>query len=88
MQTNMLSMIPELPIKSIAHFPNYLNHSASIGFYLNRNNVLEINGTYLTTGGRNHLCDYSSEYKLDMILNGYQVGAGYVHIFNLDKKLI
>ncbi|MBV5281075.1 MAG: hypothetical protein JZU53_01440 [Paludibacter sp.] len=86
-QESLSHQINGLPVKMITQFPGYTNHSASIGFYLDKNDVLGINASYLTTGGRNHLSDYSGEYKLDMILNGFQVGIESEHIFNLGRKI-
>jgi hypothetical protein len=85
-QINISKQLNELPVKAVVQFPDYINHSASIGLYLDKNNIFGINASYLTTGGRNHLSDYSGEYKLDMILNGYQLGIESEHIFNLGNK--
>lgn len=76
-----------LPIQKVVQFPGYINHSASVGFYLDKNILIGINAAYVTTGGRNHLSDYSGEYKMDMILNGYQLGIDSEYIFNLSKKV-
>jgi len=78
--------INNLPVKMIVRFPGYINHSASIGFYMDKNNIWGFNASYLTTGGRNYLSDYSGEYKLDMILNAYQFGIESEHIRNLNNK--
>jgi hypothetical protein len=85
-QINFSKQINGLPVKAVVQFPDYINHSASIGFYMDKNNIFGFNVSYLTTGGRNHLSDYSGEYKLDMILNGYQVGIESEHIINLENK--
>jgi len=86
LQIYMSEQINGLPVKALVRFPGYINHSASIGYYLTKNNILGINVSYLTSGGRNHLSDYSGEYKLDMILNGYQFGLEDEHIFKLNNK--
>jgi hypothetical protein len=85
-QLNFSKQINGLPVKAVVHFPDYINHSASIGLYMDKNNIFGFNVSYLTTGGRNHLSDYSGEYKLDMILNGYQVGIESEHIINMENK--
>ncbi|MDO9154847.1 MAG: hypothetical protein Q7U47_14265 [Paludibacter sp.] len=87
LQITMSKQLNGLPVKTVVQFPDYINHSASIGFYMDKNNIFGFNATYLTTGGRNHIRDYSGEYKLDMILNGYQFGIESEHIFNLNNKL-
>ena len=86
LQIYMSGQINGLPVKALVRFPGYINHSASVGYYLSKNNFVGINVSYLTSGGRNHLSDYSGEYKLDMILNGYQIGIEGEHIFKLDHK--
>ncbi|UZR99763.1 hypothetical protein [Chondrinema litorale] len=36
--------------------------------------------------GRNHLADYSGEYKADLLLNAFQIGAKYQrYIFSFNK---
>jgi hypothetical protein len=74
------------PIKAVEKFPNYLNHSASIGYYLDNNTVFGMNVTYMTTGGRNSSKDYSGEYQMDMLLNAYQIGIESESIYNLTQK--
>ena len=85
-QKTMAMQVNGLPVKAIVQFPDYITQGASIGCYLDKNNIVGINASYLTTGGRNYLSDYSGVYKLDMILNGYQLGIESEHIFNLDNK--
>ena len=86
LQITMSKQLNELPVKTVVQFPDYINHAVSIGFYMDKNNIFGFNASYLTTGGRNHISDYSGEYKLDMILNGYQLGIESEHIFNLNSK--
>jgi hypothetical protein len=85
-QLDAIKQLNGMPVQALEKFPGYLNHSANLAFYLDKNNLVGFNASYLTTGGRNHLSDYSGEYKLDMILNGYQFGIESEHIFNLNKK--
>ena len=68
-QNSLSGQINNIPIKVITQFPDYFNHSVSLGFYLDNNVVFGFNAAYLSTGGRNHIRDYSGEYKLDMLLN-------------------
>jgi hypothetical protein len=86
-QTDMLQNISGIPAQSVEQFPNYLNHSVSLAYYMDQNNLFGINASYLTTGGRNHVRDYSGEYNFDMIINGYQFGVESEHIINLQPKL-
>lgn len=73
-QSNMTQVYLPLPVKETVRFPGYLNYSASADFWYNSKNSIGLNGVFFTTGGRNHLKDYSGEYKLDMIMNGYRLG--------------
>lgn len=83
-QESLSQQINGLPVKMITQFPDYFNHSASIGLYLDKNVIFGFNASFLSTGGRNHISDYSGEYKLDMLLRAFQVGmeSEYIHSFN------
>ena len=85
-QESLTHQINGLPVKMIAQFPDYFNHSASIGFYLDKNVIFGLNASFLSTGGRNDISDYSGEYKLDMLLQGYQFGMESEYIYNIDSK--
>lgn len=85
-QESLTQQINGLPVKMIAQFPDYFNHSASIGLYLDKNVIFGLNASFLSTGGRNHISDYSGEYKLDMLLRAYQFGMESEYIYNLDRK--
>lgn len=85
-QESLSHQINGLPVKMIAQFPDYFNHSASIGFYLDKNVIFGLNTSYLSTGGRNHISDYSGEYKLDMLLHAFQFGMESEYIYNMDSK--
>ena len=63
-------------LKDTDCFPNYITHSVALGFTTGRNHFGS-NFSYLTTGGRLHRADYSGSLTLDMILNGYRIGAFY-----------
>lgn len=84
-QMDYVKQINDLPVRALIQFPNYINHSISVCFFLDENNLFGINSSYLTTGGRNSLVDYSGEYKLDMILNGYQFGLESEHLRNFKN---
>jgi hypothetical protein len=76
-----------LPMRVVEDFPGYINHLVSVNYYLDENTLLGINASYMTTGGRTHLSDYSGEYKLDMVLNGFQFGIESEYNFILNNKL-
>lgn len=63
-------------LKATDWFPDYITHSVSLG-YTTENHHLGTNLSYFTTGGRLHRADYSGSYTVDMILNGYRLGAFY-----------
>jgi len=75
------------PINAVEKFPNYLNHSMSLDFYLDKNTLFGFNAAFLTTGGRNYSSDYSGVYKLDMLLKAFQFGLESESLYNLTKKL-
>lgn len=57
-------------------FPDHITHSVSLG-YATGHHHFGTNLSYLTTGGRLHRADYSGSYTVDMIMNGYRLGAFY-----------
>ncbi|MCC8146082.1 MAG: hypothetical protein LIO93_06530 [Bacteroidales bacterium] len=62
--------------KSTETFPDGWIHNAYVGTKFSFHEVgLQYN--YLTTGGRNHLADYSGELKNDHILSGNALGVYY-----------
>jgi hypothetical protein len=85
-QESLTQQVNGLPVKMIAQFPDYFNHSASVGLYLDKNVIFGFNASFLSTGARNHISDYSGEYKLDMLLHAYQFGMESEYIANLNKK--
>lgn len=86
LQKQIIKTYSPLPIKSVLQFPGYLNHSVSIDYYLSDNILFGINATYLTTGGRNHLKDYSGEYKTDLLINAFQLGIQSEYTKPINKK--
>ena len=76
-------------LKEFDHFPNGITHTFALGYMIG-NSHLGSNFTYLTTGGRLHRADYSGSYTVDMIINGYRLGAffrEYVNIRNSPFKI-
>lgn len=86
LQKQIIKTYSPLPIKSVLQFPGYFNHSFSVDYYLSDNVLFGINGTYLTTGGRDHLKDYSGEYKTDLLINAFQLGFQSEYTKPMDKK--
>jgi len=77
LQQSMLESTQIPNLKSVEKFPNGIYPSISVNYLLDPKNIFGITFLRYTTGGRNHLADYSGEYKIDMILNGYGTGAKY-----------
>ena len=86
-QFDLKEYYSQLPIEMTEQFPGYSNYSVSGEIYLNPDNIIGINGTFYTTGARNHVKDYSGEYKLDMPLNGYRIGLQYQNILYKFNKI-
>jgi len=59
-----------LPVKAVEQFPDYYNYTISIEYEFKNRCSLGVCYLHCSTGGRNHLADYSGEYKLDMIVKG------------------
>jgi hypothetical protein len=74
---NLLRSMPNnYGLKETDFFPDYITHTVSLG-YVTKHSYLGSQFTYLTTGGRLSRADYSGSYTVDMIMNGYRVGAFY-----------
>ncbi|SRR6266542_3615551 len=86
-QTDLKNSVPQLQVESVEKFPNFLNYSLGIEYSVNGNNYWGLITSYYTTGARNHLKDYSGEYKLDMILNGYKLGLQFRTVLEKRGKL-
>lgn len=70
------SMLNNNGLKETDCFPNYITHSVSLGYDIGHHHFGS-NFSYLTTGGRLHRADYSGSYTVDMIVDGYRLGAFY-----------
>jgi len=68
-------------LKETESFPNYITHSASLGYGTGLHHFGST-FSYLTTGGRLHRADYSGSYTIDMIINGYRLGTFYRFYIN------
>jgi hypothetical protein len=66
--------------KNTENFPNGLFHDAYAGVQFSFHEIgLQYN--YLTTGGRNHLADYSGELRRDIVFSGDALGLYYKYRF-------
>ncbi|MDR2622247.1 MAG: hypothetical protein LBC48_06655 [Dysgonamonadaceae bacterium] len=70
----------DLQYKNTENFPNGLFHDAYAGVQFSLHEIgLQYN--YLTTGGRNHLADYSGELRKDIVFSGDALGLYYKYRF-------
>ncbi len=74
--------IPFEGIKPVDRFPNYYNWMVAQEYLLSPYHSVSIELTYLYTGGRNHLADYSGQYALDMLASSYRFGLSYSNYNN------
>jgi hypothetical protein len=85
-QTNLRAMVSDLDVKSVVRFPSTLYYGIEAEYLFNKTHALGVHLFYNTTAGRNHLADYSGEYKLDILLSSYAAGIDYRYTFsNLGK---
>ncbi|KAA6342156.1 hypothetical protein EZS27_010081 [termite gut metagenome] len=75
------AMLTSYGLKNTDCFPDYITHSVALGFITGHHHFGS-NFSYLTTGGRLHRADYSGSYTVDMIMNGYRLGAFYRYYIN------
>jgi len=74
--------IPFSGIKAVDMFPNYINWMISQERIFNPNHAVAVEFSYLYTGGRNSLVDYSGRYTLDLLANSYRLGMSYTNYIN------
>jgi hypothetical protein len=86
LQTDLVKYKDPLPVKAVEKFPDYLNFATSFEFQINKKNLIGVAVAYYSTGGRNHLKDYSGEYKLDMLVSGYRFGLQYSNVLSSQNK--
>ncbi|WP_321514945.1 hypothetical protein [Marinifilum fragile] len=88
-QKDILEQAQVYDSKTLTSFPGNVYYSGSLEFLIKKNHLLGFNMMYLYTGGRNHIRDYSGEYKLDIQVNAIRFGGGYkTRIFeNATQKL-
>ena len=80
-QLDMKDAYSHFSPKAVEKFPDYFNCMFTAGYWINNKNMIGINGGYYTTGGRNHVADYSGEFKLDMIIKGFRLGLQYQYVY-------
>ena len=78
---SMMLQSNTLGLKETDSFSSHHTHSFALG-YITGYHHFGSNFSYLTTGGRVHRADYSGSYTVDMIMNGYRLGAFYRYYIN------
>ncbi|MFZ5941307.1 MAG: hypothetical protein ACOYXB_12120 [Bacteroidota bacterium] len=86
-QTEMRVYAAEYPMQSVKTFPPYFNHSLSADFMIASKHGLGVIWTYMTTGARNSLADYSGAMAQDYILNGHKFGVAYKRLIPAGQHL-
>jgi hypothetical protein len=76
-QSELLSFTYPFSLKQVEKFPNYFFHSLLFSYKISNKDYIGLNGSFMTTGARNDLKDYSGEVKQDLILNGFKAGVNY-----------
>jgi hypothetical protein len=69
--------IPFKGIKAVDRFPNHYNWMIAQEYIFNPYHSASLEFSYLYTGGRNHLADYSGLYELNMQASSYKLGLSY-----------
>lgn len=78
LQNRLMYAASSIGAKITERFPAHYTQSVSIGgISASGRNHYALNATFLTTGGRVHVADYSGEYRGDMLLKGYRWGFFY-----------
>ena len=73
--------ISRLGIKTLDAFPSNYVHSINIGYRFDYKHEIGLKSSYYTTGGKLSKADYSAEYEMNFILNGYREGLYYRNYF-------
>lgn len=86
-QNEMVDNYQDIGVKKTQEFPGYLNYDAIFEYYLNPRTAIAWHFGYYSTGGRNHVADYSGEYVMNMHLNGLANGIQYKYLAVTKNKL-
>jgi hypothetical protein len=78
---NLIRTSNNYGLKITDSFSGYITHTVALGYFTGYHHFGS-NISYLTTGGRLNRADYSGFYNIDMIMNGYRLGAFYRYYIN------
>jgi hypothetical protein len=73
-------------IRMVESFPSYYFYSVSACYYIHGNWGVGFEGSFFSTGARNHYEDYSGYYKLDLILKSQNAGLLVNHRFRFFNR--
>lgn len=82
-----VNLLKDYAVKAVETFPPYFNQSAGIGWYVSPDFLIGLSTTFLSTGGRNSVKDYSGDYKLDMLVNAQLYGLETEYNYRFVPKL-
>lgn len=85
-QSDVAEYYKEFNVEEVQQFPGYINYSASIEYSFGTKNLIGLNAAYVTTGGRNHVADYTGEYYLNMAVYAYNMGLQYRRVVTTINK--
>ena len=86
LQTEFKNAIGALEVESVERFPSTLYYGVHADYQFNSLVAMGVHLFYNTTAGRNHVADYSGEYKMDMLLNSFATGTDFSYtFFSFDK---
>lgn len=86
-QNSLQQHLSQYGAKTTENFPAWFTHSGSIGYIANHSHF-GINFSYLTTGARTGVTDYSGSYYANTIMNGYRLGAFYRYYINTQLSAL
>ncbi len=76
-QTFFKDLVGNLGVRSVETFPSTVYYGLGADYNLSKKSTVGIIVYYNTTAGRNHSKDYSGEYKMDILLSSFALGANY-----------
>jgi len=85
-QSDAAEYYKEFHVEEVQQFPGYINYSASLEYSFGTKNLIGLNAAYVTTGGRNHVADYTGEYYLNMPVYAYSMGMQYQRVVKTINK--
>jgi hypothetical protein len=81
LQTDLKNAISALDVESVERFPTTLYYGIQANYHFNKRIAMGVHVYYNTTAGRNHVADYSGEYKMDMLLSSVANGTNFSYTF-------